>query len=143
MDNVLFEGDGICQLIPQRHPIMMVEQFGDATEMGASTALTVRADNLFLKDQRLQEPGLIEHIAQSAAAFAGYGTYRQGLAPRLGYIGEIKKCRISALPMLGDVLNTRLKILGEAAGITLLTAETQVNGEKVAECQMKIFLKEE
>lgn len=143
MTDVLFEGEGIKQLIPQRDPIMMVERFGDATETEASTALTVTTGNLFLKNGCLQEPGLIEHIAQSAAAFAGYGTFRQGLAPRLGYIGEIKNFRISRLPEAGEVLETRLKVLGEASGVTLLTAETQSAGSKVAECRMKIFLKDE
>lgn len=143
MNSILFQGDDICKLIPQRAPIMMVEQFGDATETEAATQLVVRAGNLFLHDGYLQESGLIEHIAQSAAAFAGYDTYRQGLEPRLGYIGEIKKFRISRLPLAGEVLETHLKILGEAAGVTLLTAETCVAGSKVAECRMKIFLKNE
>ncbi len=142
-DNPLLSGEAIYKLIPQRPPIVMVDTLVSATESEAHTALTVESDNIFCADGRLREPGLIEHIAQSAAAFAGFSTFQQGLAPKLGYIGEIKKLRIEALPAVGSTLQTTLRILGEAAGITLLEAETHVDDAVVASGQMKIFIKED
>ena len=141
MDKPLFTGDEVFRLIPQRTPIVMVDTLLDATDTEANTALTVAPDNLFCADGHLREPGLIEHIAQSAAAFAGFSTYKQGLPPKLGYIGEIKKMRIEHLPAVGETLHTHLTILGEAAGITLLAAETKVADTIVAAGQMKIFIK--
>ncbi len=139
----LFVGDALYRLIPQRPPIVMVDALADATDDGANTALTVATDNIFCSEGRLREPGLIEHIAQSAAAFAGFATYKQGLPPKLGYIGELKKIRINVLPLVGDTLRTTLHVLGEAAGITLLEAETRVGDTVVASGQMKIFIKED
>ena len=49
--------------------------------------------------------------------------------------------RIEHLPAVGDTLHTHLTILGEAAGITLLAAETKVADTIVAAGQMKIFIK--
>lgn len=143
MDNILLRDTEILELIPQRKPIVMVDKFGDFSEDGASTALTIKEDNIFLQGGSLQEPGLIEHIAQSAAAFAGYATYQKNLPPKLGYIGEIRRCHISTLPLLGQELNTELKIQAQVAGITLLSATTSVNEQTVVECQMKIFLKDD
>ena len=138
-------GEQLYKLIPQRPPIVMVDTLWYALDKEAETGLTVCQDNLFVSGGCLREPGLIEHIAQSAAAFAGYGTFVAGLEPRLGFIGEIKKCRINLLPEVGAVLRTHLSILGEAAGVTLLSAQTTIDGQAdaavVAECQMKIFLK--
>ena len=141
MNTILLRDDDILKLIPQRDPIVMVDKFGDFEEGPASTALTIERSNIFCQDGRLREPGLIEHIAQSAAAFAGFSTFQENLPPKLGYIGEIKRCRIYELPTAGEELNTELRVLAQAGGITLLHAETQVSGRKVAECQMKIFLK--
>ncbi len=143
MTNILLQGDEILKLIPQREPIVMVDKFGDLYEEGASSALTIREGNIFVQDGYLREPGLIEHVAQSAAAFAGYEAFQQNLPPRLGYIGEIKRCRISSLPQVGKELHTTLKILARVGGITLLGAEVEVMGKQVLECQMKIFLKDE
>ncbi|MDE5889407.1 MAG: hydroxymyristoyl-ACP dehydratase [Bacteroidales bacterium] len=143
METPLFVGEQIHGLIPQRPPIVMVDTLYSATETEAETGLHILEDNVFVEDGRLREPGLIEHVAQSAAAFAGYGTFRQGLPPKLGFIGEIKQFRISRLPLAGEDLRTNLQILGEAAGITLLSASTVSGDELLATCRMKIFIKED
>ncbi len=139
---MLFQGEEIKQLIPQREPIIMVDMFtlGEQEDEAAATGLTVAATNIFVQDNHLREPGIIEHVAQSAAALAGYTTFRQGLPPQLGYIGEIKKFHIHRLPCVGDTLHTTLRVLGTAMGITLLAAEVRVADELLAEGQMKIFL---
>ena len=138
-----FTDSELFDLIPQRPPIVMVDLLRNVTETEAEMGLTIRATNIFLHNGHLQEPGLIEHIAQSAAAFAGFKGYALGEAPKLGYIGEIKKLRIHSLPEDGQTLSTKLRVLGEAVGVTLLAAETKVGEEMVAEGQMKIFLKED
>lgn len=137
------KGEEIYQLIPQRPPIVMVDVVYAADESSAETGLTIQEDNIFVRNGRFREPGLIEHIAQSAAAFAGYGTFARGEEPKLGYIGEIKDCNLFLLPKAGDELRTTIRLVTEVGGIRLIAAETKVNGEAVASCQMKIFLKEE
>lgn len=142
MNAPILSGEGIYNLIPQRPPIVMVDTFFEADAESAVTGLTILADNIFCLDNHLQEPGLIEHVAQSAAAFAGYAPYTKGESPKLGFIGEVKKFKINRLPQVGETLHTTLKVLGEAAGVTLIAAETRVGEESVATCQMKIFIKE-
>lgn len=138
----LLQGNELFKLIPQRAPIVMVDTFFGTDETCARTGLHIHADNIFCQDDTLQEPGIIEHIAQSAAAFAGYAPYTRGEEPKLGFIGEVKKCKISRLPQAGSFLNTQLRIVGEAAGITLIAAEVYEGEECIASCQMKIFIKE-
>ncbi len=138
----LLYGEGLYHLIPQRPPIVMVDSFFEADATSAITGITVKAENIFCKNNYLQETGIIEHIAQSAAAFAGYAPYTRGESPKLGFIGEVKKCKIIRLPMIGERLLTSIKVMGEAAGVTLIAAETCINNETVATCQMKIFIKE-
>ena len=139
----LFMGEELYKLIPQRNPIVMVDTFFCAEEEGAETGLHVQMGNIFCEEGVLREPGMIEHVAQSAAAFAGYLPYTQGESPKLGFIGEVKKFKISRLPKVGEFLHTTLRVLGEAAGVTLIAAETKSNEEVLATCQMKIFIKEE
>ena len=63
----------IYELIPQRPPIVMVDELTHADGDEATCVLTVRPDNFFIgADNRMEEVGLIEHIAQSASAFAGH-----------------------------------------------------------------------
>lgn len=142
MTEPILSGEGIYRLIPQRPPIVMVDTFFEADAVSATTGLTIKSDNIFCQGNQLQEPGLIEHVAQSAAAFAGYAPYTRGENPKLGFIGEVKKFKINRLPQVDEVLKTSLRVLGEAAGVTLIAAETKVGEECVATCQMKIFIRE-
>jgi predicted hotdog family 3-hydroxylacyl-ACP dehydratase len=137
----LFEGDRVQELIPQRAPIVMLDAFFEGDDTNAVTGLTVQPDNLFCTDERLAEPGLIEHIAQSASALAGYSAYRRQQPAPTGYIGEVKKFRIFRLPEVGEQLRTTLHILSEALNVSLLAAETKSGDETIASCQMKIFIK--
>ena len=121
----------------------MVDTFFCADEESAETGLHVQLGNVFCEGGFLREPGMIEHVAQSAAAFAGYAPYTQGETPKLGFIGEVKKFKINRLPKVGEFLHTRLRVLGEAAGVTLIAAETKSDEEILATCQMKIFIKED
>jgi predicted hotdog family 3-hydroxylacyl-ACP dehydratase len=133
-------GEMIKELIPQREPMVMIDVFYDATESEADTGLSITKDNLLCSDGIFEEPGLIEHIAQSASAFAGYKARLANQPTPLGFIGEVKKCRIHFLPKTGDMLCTHIRILSEALGVTLLAAETKVNDETAVQCQMKIFI---
>ncbi|MDR0844491.1 MAG: hydroxymyristoyl-ACP dehydratase [Tannerella sp.] len=137
----LFEGDRVQELIPQRAPIVMLDAFFEGDDTDAVTGLTVQPDNLFCSNGRLAEPGLIEHIAQSASALAGYSSYRRQQPAPVGYIGEVKKFRIFRLPEAGEQLRTSLHILSEVMNVSLLSAETKSGEETVASCQMKIFIK--
>lgn len=139
----LLEGEGLYNLIPQRNPIVMVDTFFRADENGAETGLHIQSGCLFCEGGLLREPGMIEHVAQSAAAFAGYAPYTRGEQPKLGFIGEVKKFKISRLPRVGEFLHTTLRVMGEAAGVTLIAAETRAEDEVLATCQMKIFIKNE
>lgn len=142
LKKALYEGEGIKELIPQRAPIMMVDKFYEATPEYGHTGLTIAEDNFFCEDGSFIEPGLIEHIAQSAAAFAGYNSISKGEGVHLGFIGEVKNFKMFNLPKAGDTLDTELRIISEVMNITLLSAETKVNGELMAQCNMKIFIKE-
>ena len=134
----------IEQLIPQRSPILMVDELLQAETGKAITSLTVKGDNCFIdSDGCLAETGLIEHIAQSASAFAGYKAIGTGVdAPPVGYIGEVKKFHCYFRPRLGDQLLTAITIIAEAEGVTLIAGKTCVNDRIAAETQMKIYIKE-
>lgn len=132
----------ITKLIPQRAPILMVDRLIDVTDDSATTCLTVRPE-LYLVDEEnlLTESGVIEHIAQSASAFAGYKALVQGVgSPPMGYIGEVKKFHCFRCPRTGEVLHTVVTMEATVEGVTMLMGETRIQEEVVAVTRMKIFI---
>jgi hypothetical protein len=61
--------------------------------------------------------------------------------PPVGYIGAIKKLIIHSLPPVGAELKTEIIVQQIVFDVTLISAKSTMNGEPVAECEMKIFLK--
>ncbi len=130
----------ITALIPQRAPIIMVDAFLGIEGNVSRTRLTIRQDNLFVEGDYFSECGIMEHIAQSAAARVGFLFTEQGKPVPLGYIGSINQCSLIRLPRVHETLETEIRVIQEVFNITLIEAECCVNGSPVATCRMKIFL---
>lgn len=141
---MVYTGEAIKKLIPQRDPIMMVDALLKAEGDVCNTTLLVRDSNFFIEedDKLMSEPGLIEHIAQSASAFAGYRCVERGEVAPIGYIGEIKKFHCYRRPHIGELLETTVTMGAEVNGITIISGEVRVGQEIVADTQMKIFVEE-
>lgn len=139
----IIEGSNILDLIPQRPPIVMVDKFYGIDEANSYTGLTITLDNLFIENGKFKEPGIIEHIAQSAAARIGYICQQTNVPVPLGFIGSVDKLTIHSLPLVGKELYTEIKIIQEVAEITLIGAIVKSEDSLIAECRMKIFLKKE
>ena len=124
---------------------MMVDELLKVVGDECTCRLTVREDNFFLEeDGQMAEPGVIEHIAQSASAFAGYRAVAEGATePPVGYIGEVKNFRLYLRPRLGDDLQTTITMGATVAGVTIINGTTFVGEETIAETQMKIFVRED
>lgn len=141
--NILSSGESILRLLPQRPPMIMVDTLYSAGGDSAETGLKVSEDNVFCLDGHLIEPGVIEHSAQSAAVFSGYRYFEAGEEPRIGLIGEIKTFRIERLPRTGECIRTRVRLLGEAFGMSLVETESFIDGVRIAGGQIKIFIQED
>ena len=142
-NQAIFRDEAICQLIPQRAPIIMVDKFFGIEEGCSYSGLTVTVDNLFCKEGIFQETGIIEHIAQSAAARIGYLYSLEQKEVPLGFIGSVDKLKIITLPKVGAELFTEITVIQEVLDITLITAQVKVEEKLIAECRMKIFIKRE
>lgn len=142
-EKTLITAGEILDCIPQRTPIVMVDTFYGIDERGcARSGLTVTADNLFVADGVLDECGIVEHIAQSAALRAGYMSRTMGQRVLLGTSGAVNDLKVHFLPPVGSRLVTQNVIEQTVMNVTLLSARTEWRRKPVAECRMKIYLEE-
>lgn len=136
----LIDKNLVKTLIPQREPIVMVDALYAYTDTSITAGLTVAQANLCVRDNQLKEIGLIEHMAQSVALHTGYAYYlRQEPAP-VGYIGSIKKIEIIRLPQVGDVIYTKVEIIQEFMGVTLVDLTTYCKDCIIASGSMKTVI---
>ena len=136
----LITGNEILDYIPQRAPIVMVDAFYGIVADQSHSSLTIAADNLFCSDGVMDECGVIEHIAQSAALRVGYLYKSKGEAVPIGFIGTVNRFTITRHPLAGETLHTSIKVEQEVGQITLISATVTIHDEAIAQCRMKIFL---
>ena len=105
----------ITDLIPQRPPIVMVDELVVVDGDVATTRFTVRGDNIFVEGGIFSECGLIEHMAQSAAARVGYLFRSAGKEIPVGYIGSVNNFALVRLPETGETVETRITVVQEAS----------------------------
>ncbi|MDI1356461.1 MAG: 3-hydroxyacyl-ACP dehydratase [bacterium] len=140
MAKPLVTKEEIGAYIPQKAPMVMIDTIEQCEGVTTKTSFRIDANTIFVKDGILHEPGIIENIAQTAAAKAGYEVKKMGKEPLIGFIGAVKDLKIFALPKINDVLETTVVIKTEVMDVTIIDGFSYCNGEKIAECEMKIFI---
>ena len=130
----------IQELIPQKAPFVMVHKLLDVKEQSATSSFTIRKDNLFIKEGIFQESGLIENIAQTAAAMSGYHAKRSGKAAETGFLGAVKNLLIYQLPGVDSRLTTEVTLVHQVLNVNLVSGSIRQGDSLVAECEMKVFL---
>ena len=121
--------------------MIMIDALNYCEGATTKTTFTITRGNIFVKNDMLQEPGIIENIAQTAAVRAGFESKKTGQDPLLGFIGAIKDLKIYIFPKTGDILETTVIIKADVMDVTIIEGFSFCNGIKVAECEMKIFIK--
>jgi hypothetical protein len=100
----------------------------------------IEEENIFTEDGFFGEPGMVENIAQTAAAGVGYIAQQTNQPVPVGYIGAIKDLEFFLLPKTGDWLETEVTIVNQVFDVTMVNGTIHCNGRLAAKCEMKIFL---
>ncbi|HEX2684114.1 MAG TPA: 3-hydroxyacyl-ACP dehydratase [Ferruginibacter sp.] len=130
----------INDLIPQKFPFVMIDKLLSYSESTISTGFTITADNIFVENGQFKEPGLVENIAQTAAARAGYVSKMDRKPVLVGYIGAVNDLQVFSLPQTGDELITEITIENQIFDVTLISGRITCKEQLVAQCRMKIFI---
>lgn len=129
------------ELIPQRPPMVLVDRFEGIDAEGVSTTgYTVVPAGLFVAGGRMSECGIIEHMAQSAAARIGWCCRAERRPVPVGFIGAVSRLELHDLPRTGVHLRTRLRIVQEIGPLSLAEVRTEADGRPLAEGNLKIYL---
>ncbi|MBN1416208.1 MAG: hydroxymyristoyl-ACP dehydratase [Bacteroidales bacterium] len=130
----------ITDLIPQRPPFVMIDQLTGCDEKTAKGRLFIKESNVLCHNGYLQESGLMECIAQTAAAYTGYMQLIAQQEVARGYIGAIKNLVVHALPAVNTEIQSEIIVENEVLGYTIVTGRIFQNKKLLAECEMRILL---
>ena len=137
-----FEDIDVRQLIPQKEPFVMVDKLLYCDKTTTKTALTIKADNIFVDGGMLSRAGILENVAQTCATRIGYLTIDKPV--RIGFIGAINNFSFSDVSVgIGDCLSTEIVAAAEVGNITQVDATVMSHDRLVAKGNMKVALMNE
>ena len=149
----------IKTLIPQGPPFIMVDRLLETDATVIRTSFRITADNPLLTNGRLGVAGLIENMAQTVAAGAGFAAFAAGGAVHdgaehdgavhdgaepssagpSGAIVAINNLGIIRLPALGEELITEVTVTARVADIIVISGRITCGQSVVATGEMKIL----
>lgn len=135
--------DNILPLIPQRPPFVMVSKLLSIDGNKTRSSINIEENNVFVKNNLFQEAGLLENMAQTAALGIGYTAHTVNKPVAHGYIGSVKNLEIFSLPGVNDKLITETEIENKILNVTVISGKVWCNKVLLAQCEMKIFMRDE
>jgi predicted hotdog family 3-hydroxylacyl-ACP dehydratase len=130
----------ITRYIPQKEPMVMIGKLHSTGEGKTVSSYIIPEDNIFCENGYFLEAGIIENMAQTAAAGTGYMSKLENRPPPVGFIGGIKNLKIESLPRTGDEIVTEITIEHQVFDATIAHGRVYLQAALIAECELKIFL---
>lgn len=132
--------ESIHLYLPQREPMIMIGSLISVADKKTVTTLLINEENIFVRDGLFRECGMIENIAQTAAAGVGYLAKVNQKEPPVGFIGGLRNLSILALPPCGSEIRTEVIVDHEIFDATVVTGKIYLDDTVIAEAELKIFL---
>jgi len=131
----------ILKLIPQRPPFVLVDAIYEHTENEILSGFTIPENHILVDSQNLlSEAGIIEHFAQTIALYQGYYYYLKNLPAPVGYIGSIRNIDIFQLPEARQEIRTRVVVLQQVLGVTMVSGEVYLGEKLIAQGEMRTII---
>jgi len=136
----IISSDLLKELLPQKKPFVMVSHLLDYSSDVITTGMVIDKENLFIEDGCFNESGMIENIAQTTALHTGYDFYLRKEKAPIGYIGTISNVVVMRLPKLNEEITTKVEIIKEFMGVTMIHGSIYRGEELLMTAKMKTFL---
>lgn len=135
--------DTITDYIPQRQPFVLVGTLEYSDGEKTVSTFEISEDMIMVSGGFLSEGGLIENIAQTAAAGVGYLFHKENKPAPVGFIAAIKNLEIMKLPLVGSTIKTTVTIKNQVMDFSIINGQVFSGEEIIADCEMRIFVKKE
>ena len=140
---MLVSGNEILDYIPQRPPVVMIDKLLFSNHEKTVSGLHIDSNNIFVENGVLSESGMVENIAQTAAAGVGYICKMENRKVPVGFIASIKDLKLFGHPKIGEDITTDVEITNQVMEVSIVKGILKKEGEILAECEMRIFIKPE
>lgn len=134
----------IHHFLPHREPMLMADYILELTPEKVITSFEITSDNIFVHNNQFVEAGLIEHSAQTCSSILGQSFFKgpDDGTKVIGFITNIKKIEIFALPKVGDKIISKASLISQYENICQIFCETFRDDELLIRTEISLFIQE-
>ncbi|MDF2553695.1 MAG: transporter permease [Chryseobacterium sp.] len=134
----------IHHFLPHRKPMLMADYILELTPEKVVTSFKITSDNIFVHNNEFLEAGLIEHSAQTSSSILGQSFFAnpESNTKVIGFITNIKKIEIFALPKVGDKIISKASLISQYENICNIFCETFLHEELLIRTEISLFIQE-
>ncbi|KQT21980.1 ABC transporter permease [Chryseobacterium sp. Leaf404] len=134
----------IHHFLPHRAPMLMADYILELTPEKVVTSFEIKSDNIFLQNSHFVEAGLIEHSAQTSSSILGQNFFENPDCDTkvIGFITNIKKIEIFALPKVGDTIFSKASLISKYENICQIFCETFLEEKLLIRTEISLFIQE-
>jgi predicted hotdog family 3-hydroxylacyl-ACP dehydratase len=129
-----------AEFIPQKPPFVLVNKLLYADENTCCCSFKIPEGNIFALKGFYSTPGLVESMAQTAAAGTGYLFKKENKTVPIGYIGAVQKLEVTEWPPAKAEIMMEISLLTNILQVSLVSGIVKYKGKIIATCEMKIFV---
>jgi predicted hotdog family 3-hydroxylacyl-ACP dehydratase len=137
---VSFTSQNAADFVPQKPPFVLVDQLIYVDEKTSSCNFTVPAEHIFVNRGFYSTSGMVESMAQTAAAGTGFLSRKDNKKVPIGYIGAVQKLEVIDWPPANAEIRMDIKLLTNILQVSLVSGTVIYQGKTMASCEMKIFI---
>jgi predicted hotdog family 3-hydroxylacyl-ACP dehydratase len=135
-----FEIQNAAALVPQKPPFTLVSNLLYVDENMSVCSFTIEDENIFVKNGYYSTAGMVESMAQTAAAGTGYLFKSKNKPVPIGYIGSVQKLEIFDWPPVKSEITMEVTRITDVLQVSLVSACVKYQNAVLATCEMKIFI---
>src|SRR5688572_29955645 len=118
----------------------MIDELLEASDTAATSAFKILPDNILVEAGKFTESGLIENIAQTAAAMVGYQCMIHQVPVPVGFIAAVKDLKIMNLPITETIIQTQIQVTNNVMDVTIVQGKVEQSGKLLCSCEMRILV---
>jgi predicted hotdog family 3-hydroxylacyl-ACP dehydratase len=135
-----FEIQNATDLIPQRIPFVFVDNLIYIDDKTSHGVFKIPAENIFVKSGFYSASGMVESMAQTAAAGTGYLCMKNHKKIPLGYIGAVQKLEVYDWPPSNAEIRMEINLITNILQVSLVSGIVKYREKVMTSCEMKIFV---
>jgi predicted hotdog family 3-hydroxylacyl-ACP dehydratase len=135
-----FEIQNAMDLIPQGIPFVFVDSLIYIDDKTSHGVFKILSDNIFVKSGFYSASGMVESMAQTAAAGTGYLSRKNHKRIPLGYIGAVQKLEVFDWPHSNAEIIMEINLITNILQVSLVSGIVKYREKVMTSCEMKIFV---